>query len=147
MSDALHLLFKKHTVYVPTSAKLATGAYTEIEPVAVVAVTDTEGLRQAFLDAMARGNSIVPNPQKGSKWPPPVVLKYARAASWSAFMHGAAMWSIKDYGGAYQIVGHHVHTRGNATEDPSQKITLPPESNANDVADRMIKILQNAASK
>jgi hypothetical protein len=45
---------KKGVVYVPTVAKLQTGAYTDIEPVAVVPVSNTESLRRAFLDAIAR---------------------------------------------------------------------------------------------
>jgi hypothetical protein len=55
---------KKGVVYVPTVAKLQTGAYTDIEPVAVVPVSNTESLRRAFLDAIARKNAIVPNPPK-----------------------------------------------------------------------------------
>jgi hypothetical protein len=62
-------------------------------------------------------------------------------------MRGAAIWSIKDYAGTYQIVGHHVHARGSATEDQAQKIILPPGSNANDAVDRLIEILQEAAQE
>lgn len=137
---------KKHTVYVPTVAKLSTGAYDEVEPVAVIPITDTAGLRHALLAAMARGNTIVPNPQDDN-WPPPVLLKYAGAKSWSAFMRGTATWTIKDFGGVYQIVANRVHARGDATEDPEQKVLLPPGSTANDAVDRMIAILQSAASK
>ena len=137
---------KKNTVYIPTSAKLTTGAYTEIEPVAVVPAADTEALRRAFLDTMARGNPVVLNPQDDN-WPPPVLLKYAGAKSWSAFMRGAAVWTIKDYGGNYQIVGRRVQPRGNAPEDPEQRVSLPPGSTVNDAVDRVIEILQSAASK
>jgi hypothetical protein len=137
---------KKRTVYIPTSAKMVTGVYIEIEPVAVVTITDTQGLRRAFLDTMARGNPIVPKPQD-DKWPPPVLLKYAGAQSWSAFMNGTAVWTIKDYGGNYQIAGRHVQPRGNAPEDPQRRISLPHGSTANDAVDRMIEILQDAASK
>jgi hypothetical protein len=63
-------------VYVPTVVKLQTGAYVDVEPVAVTAAADTEGLRRAFLDAIARKNAVVPPPPK-DKWPPPVLLKYA----------------------------------------------------------------------
>jgi hypothetical protein len=63
-------------VYVPTVVKLQTGAYVDVEPVAVAAVADTESLRREFLEAIARKNTIVPPPPK-DKWPPPVLLKYA----------------------------------------------------------------------
>ncbi len=111
---------KKSTVYIPTVAKLETGAYTEVEPVAEVPVTDTDSLRRAFLATIARGNAIVPNPEK-NKWPPPVLLKHAGAKSWSAFMRGTATWNIKEYGGIYQIVGHRVHAKGRRDGGPSSK--------------------------
>jgi hypothetical protein len=65
---------KKGVVYMPTVAKLQTGAYTDIEPVAVVPVSNRESLRRAFLDAIARKNAIVPNPPKDDR-PPPVLPK------------------------------------------------------------------------
>ncbi len=139
-----HCYLKKHTVYVPTLARRVTGVYTEIEPVTVVAVADTEGLRRAFLDAIARGNPIDPD----DTWPPPILLKYAKERSWSAFMRGTALWSIKNFDGVYQIVGHRVHLpKGNAAPDPEQKISFPPGSTANDAVDRMIAILQSAAKE
>jgi hypothetical protein len=95
---------KKGLVYVADRRKLQTGAYTDIEPVAVVPVSNTESLRRAFLDAIARKNAIVPNPPKDD-WPPPVLLKYAGAKTWSAFARGASEWSIKEKDGKYQIVG------------------------------------------
>ncbi len=142
-----HCYLKKHTVYIPTIAKRVTGAYTGIVPVAVVAVTDTEGLRRALLDTIARGNPIIPNPET-DKWPPPVLLKYAGAKSWSAFMRDTALWSITNDGGTYQIVGHRVHLpKGNAPEDPEQRVSLPSGSTVNDAVDRMIEILQAADRK
>jgi hypothetical protein len=71
-----HSYLRNGVVYVPTVVKLRTGAYVDVEPVAVTSVTDTDGLRRAFLDAIARKNAIVPPPPKDN-WPPPVLLKYA----------------------------------------------------------------------
>ena len=73
-----HVYLRAGIVYVPTVAKRE-GAYTDIEPVAVVPVTDTEALRWALLDAVARKNVVVPV-QRG-KWPAPVLLKYAGVKS------------------------------------------------------------------
>ncbi len=146
MSFSVYL--KKHTVYVPTSGRMPSGVHLEIEPVAVVAVADTGALRQALLDVIARGNPAVPSVEKGSKWPPPVLPKYARERSWSAFMRGTAIWSFVYHNGTYQIQAWRVHLpKGHATPDPEQKISLPPESTANDAVDRMIEILQSAASE
>ena len=136
---------KNEIVYVPTVVKLQTGAYMDVEPVAVVPVANTGALRRAFLDAISKGNAIVPNPPK-DKWPPPVLLKYTGAKTWSAFARGASHWHILDKDGKYQIAGHLVHD-GYWKEDPSQKKELPSGSTVKDVVDRMIAILQDAGQK
>ena len=135
---------KNGVVYIPTVAKLKTGAYTDMEPVAVLPVANTEGLHRAFLDTIARKNMIVPNPPKDD-WPPPVLLKYAGAKTWSAFVRGASTWSLKERAGAYEIVGYRTHRQGYWEEDPDQKIEFPPGSTVDQVIDRMIAILQDAA--
>jgi hypothetical protein len=133
-------------VYVPTVAKREGGpVYTEIEPVAVVPVTNTEAIRRALLDAIARKNIIVPVPK--GKWPAPVLLKYAGVRSWSAFARNASAWSIKENDGLYQIVGHRKHSKGYWEEDPSQQIQFPAVATIDDVVDRMIAILQDPARK
>jgi hypothetical protein len=92
---------KQGTVYVPTVVKMQTGVYSDAEPVAVISAADTQGLRRAFLDAISRGNRIVANPPKDN-WPPPVLLKYSGAKTWSAFARGASQWSIiQDTDGIY----------------------------------------------
>ena len=133
-------------VYVPTVVKLQTGAYVDVEPVAVTPVADTVGLRRAFLDAMARKNAIVPPPPK-DKWPPPVLLKYAGVKTWSAFARGAATWSIEETDRNYQIGGYRDHPDGYWAPDPKQKIEFPSGSTVDDVIARMIAILQGAAKQ
>ena len=59
-----HSYLRNGVVYVPTVVKLQTGAYVDVEPVAVTSVADTDGLRRAFSDAIARKNAIVPPPPK-----------------------------------------------------------------------------------
>jgi hypothetical protein len=118
---------KNGAVYVPTVVKLQTGAYMDIEPVAVVPVANIEDLRRAFLGTIAQGNAIVPNPPKNN-WPQPVLLKYTGAKTWSAFKRGALHWHIQDKGGNYQIVGYRTHRKGYWEEDPEQKIEFPPGS-------------------
>ena len=129
-------------VYVPTIGKRG-GAYTDIEPVAVVPVANTDGLRRAFLDTIARKNVAVPL-IKG-KWPPPVLLKYAGVKTWSAFARDASTWDIKENDGVYQIVSNRMHPKGYWVEDAEHKMNFPPGSTVDDVIDRMIAILQDAA--
>lgn len=131
-------------VYVPTVGKRG-GVYSDIEPVSVAPVANTQGLRRAFLDAIARRNIDLPL-IKG-KWPPPVLLKYAGVKTWSAFAHGALTWNIDEMDGTYRIVGHRVHSDGYWVRDPDQTVHFAPGTAIDDVIDRMIAILQGAARR
>jgi hypothetical protein len=131
-------------VYVPTVGKRG-GAYTDIEPVAAVPVTNVEALRRAFQDVIARGNAAVPL-IKG-KWPPPVLLKYAGVKTWLAFARGASTWNIENNDGIYKIVGHRLHPDGYWVEDHEHESDFPPGTTVDDVIGRMIAILQEAARK
>src|SRR5580704_16895643 len=133
-------------VYVPTVVKLQTGAYVGVEPVAVTSVANTDGLRRAFLDTIARGNAVVPPPPKDN-WPPPVLLKYAGAKTWSAFARGTSVWKIEEEDGIYQIVAYRNHPDGYWVPDSEQKIDFPPGSRIEMVIGRMIAILQDAARR
>jgi len=130
-------------VYLPTTGKRG-GAYTDIEPVTVVPVTNNEGLRRAFLDTIARGN-IVAAPIKG-KWPPPVELKHAGVKNWSAFARGTLTWNIQEDDGQYKIVGHRKHPDGYWVEDSAKRIEFQPGTPVDAVIDRMIAILQKAST-
>jgi hypothetical protein len=139
----VHAYLRRGVVYVPTVARREGGpVYTDIEPVAVVPVANSEGIRRALLDAIARGNVTVPVPK--GKWPPPVLLKYADVKTWSAFARDASQWSLEDEG-KYQIVGFRTHPKGYWEEDPDQKIEFSPGTTVDDVIARMIAILQDAA--
>jgi hypothetical protein len=131
-------------VYVPTVGKRG-GVYNDIEPVAVVPVANTESLRRAFLDAIARKNVDLP-PIKG-KWPPPVLLKYAGVKTWPAFARGTLTWNIDETDGTYQIVGHRVHPDGYWVRDPDQAVHFLIGTMVSEVVDRMIAILQDAARR
>jgi hypothetical protein len=134
---------KNGVVYVPTVVQLKTGAYTDVEPVAVLPITNTDGLRRAFLDAIAKKNVIVSAPK--GKWPAPVLLKYAGVKTWPAFVRGASSWSIEEEDGIYRIVGYRTHPKAYWEEDPDQKIEFPPDTTVDTVIARMIAILQDAA--
>jgi hypothetical protein len=128
-------------VYVPAVGKRG-GAYTDIEPVVVVPVTDTDALRFTFRDAVAR--KIVDVPLVRGKWPPPILPKYAGVKSWSAFDRGSSTWNIQEHDGKYKIVGYRRHPDGYWVEDSAQKIEFPPGTPIDAIIDRMIAILQSA---
>jgi hypothetical protein len=141
-----HAYLKKAVAYVPTVVKLQTGAYMDVDPVAVVPVANTDGLRRALLDAIGRKNAIVPPPPKDN-WPPPILLKYAGVKSWSAFARGAAVWSIEETDGNFFVAGYQTHHKGYWEEDPHQKTGFAPGSTLHEVVERVIAILQDAAQK
>jgi hypothetical protein len=137
-----HLYLRKGKVFIPTFGRVPGGPYRDIEPVAVVEVSDTEGLRRAFRETIARGNPPVgPYPRPN---PPPVVVKCAGVKSWGAFARGALPWSIEEENGIIQIIGRRRIPDG-WVEDPAQEIIFPPGTTMDDAIDRMIAILQDVA--
>lgn len=131
-------------VYVPTVGKRG-GAYTDIDPVAVIPIANEDDLRRALLNAIARKNPAVPL-QKG-KWPPPVVLKHAGVKTWAAFDRNSSSWNITENDGNYRIGGYRKHPDGYRVEDHEQEIEFPHGTTIEAVVDRMIAILQQAAAK
>ena len=131
-------------VYVPTVGRRG-GAYTDIDPVTVVSVTNADGVRRALLDAIAKKNPAVPL-QKG-KWPPPVVLKHAGVKTWAAFDRNSLTWNIKENNGNYRIGSYRRHPDGYWVEDHEQEIGFPCGTTIEAVVDRMIEILREAATK
>src|ERR1700761_9181977 len=99
-----HLYLRKGTVYLPTMGKMDKGFYRGVEPVAVVAASNIEGVRHALQATIARGNPIVPMLRR-SEWKPPVLLKYAGVKYWSAFERDMSLWTIKYDGTSFQIAG------------------------------------------
>lgn len=141
-----HIYLKDHIVFVPTTGRLDEPVYREMEPVAVVPVANTDGVRRALQAAIARGNPPAPRYSAGN-FPPPVLLKYAGAKTWSAFARGALAWSIEQTKGLYQIVRYRKDAEGYWEPDPEQKIVFPPGAEAEAVIERMIATLQEAAIK
>ena len=141
-----HFYLRNGTVYIPTVVRLETGAYQDIDPVAVVAVVNSERLQHALSDAITRENMIVPPPPKDN-WPPPVLLKYAGAKTWSAFARGTLTWNIEETDGTYRIIGHRVHPDGYWVRDPDQTTNVSPGTALDDVIGRIITILQEAARR
>ena len=133
---------RKGFVYVPAVGKRG-GVYTVIEPVDVVPVSNIEGLRVAFRNAIAKKNVDVPL-VKG-KWPPPILPKYAGVKTSAAFDRGASTWNIEDDDEKYKIVGYRQHPDGYRVEDGAQTIEFPTGTSVDAVIDRMIAVLQEAA--
>jgi hypothetical protein len=139
-----HLYLRKGTLFVPTTGKVDTALYRDIEPVSVVDVSDTEGMREALRTTVSRGNPATPHFSRGH-YPRPVVLKHAGVKTWSTFAREARSWSIQQDERGYRIVGYRQDKEGYWVEDPEQITEFPSAAQADDVIDRMIPILQAAA--
>ena len=141
----LHTCYlKKDTVYLPTMVSQGIARYMDVDPVTVVLVADTEGLRQALRDTILKENPFrAPTVEDARK--PPVILKYTGDKSWSAFMRGASSWSIYEKDGIFQIRPYRIHPKGYWEVDRGRSIEFPPGSVLDEVIDRMIAILQSAA--
>jgi hypothetical protein len=139
---------RRGIVYVPTVVTRAREpVYTDIEPIAVVPVADIDGVRRALLESIARGNVIVPTPDAKALRRPPAILKYAGVRSWSAFFSNASTWSILEDHGVYRIHGFRKHPKGYWQPDLTEEIQFPAGTTVDDVVDRMVAILQEAARK
>jgi hypothetical protein len=135
-------------VYVPTMARRKSEPiYTTIEPVSVVPVISPEDVRRALLETIARKNVIIPDPDPKALRAPPLILKYAGVKSWSAFFRNASMWGITEDDGVYKILNYRKHPKGHYQQDPAQEIQFPAGTTVNDVVDRTIAILQEAAAQ
>lgn len=140
-----HVYLKGNIVFVPTTGALDKGVYREIEPVAVVPLSNTEGVRRALQETIARGNP--PTRYSAANFPPPVLLKYAGVKTWSAFARGTLTWSIEQTEGRYQIVGYRKNAKGYWERDPKTKAEFPAATAADDVIGRLIEIMQNATAE
>ena len=135
---------RKGHFYMPVLAKTVAGFYQGIDPVAVIPVSQTAELRRAIAETIAQGNPVIPTPSP-KEIPLPSVLKYAGVKTWKAFERDALSWKITENNGIYQIVGQRDGRYGGTVDDPDQTITFPSGTPIDDVIDRMIAILQQAA--
>lgn len=136
---------RRRIVYVPTWGKIGKGYYSVIEPVSVLPVSDTDGLRRAFHEAFARGNPPVPRLPREQIPPPTILAKHAGVKDWHTFARGTLCWHIDERDGVTKITGQWKRPRGGWVDDPDQIVTFPPGSTIDDVFDRMIAILQEKA--
>lgn len=141
----LSFYLRKGVVYLPTLGKTPEGIYKIREPVAVVPVTDTVQLKQAFVDTATRGNPIVLNPPPNA--PRNFVLpKYAGVKSMAAFYRGLQIWHLSEYGNVYEIVGQKPRSDRGWEDDPDNAVTFPAGTKLDEVIDRAIAILQAASA-
>jgi len=133
---------RQGTVFLPTVGRVDKNVYYLVEPVAVVSVSNTGALRTALHEALRRGNPVV----EYDRLAPPILCKYAGVKSWGAFARNASLWVMDDTNGILRIEPNSRDSRGAFTPDKNAVETLPPGSTVDDLIDRMIAILQDAAA-
>jgi len=74
-----------------------------------------------------------------------VVLKYAGVKKWSAFERGMMLWSIEGEDGKFQIAVKTKQPNGMWVDDKVRTIELPSGSKTQNVVERMVSIIQQAA--
>lgn len=142
----VHVYLRQGVVYMPTVVRTDAGFYMNVEPVAVVPVSNTDGIRSALHEIIARRNTVIPTPKR-NEYPPSLLPRYAGVKSDRAFMHGTAHWAVDEKGGDYQIIGYRLHKDGYWVQDAAQKIVLSTGSMAENVVEQMIGILRDAARR
>lgn len=140
----IHVYLRQGIVYMPTVARTEAGFYMNVEPVAEVSVSNTDGIRSAFHELIARGTAVIPTPKR-NEYPPSLLPKYAGVKTDRAFMHGTAHWAIDKKDGDCQIIGYRVHKDGYWVQDDAQKIVLRAGTTTENVVEQMIAILRDAA--
>ncbi len=137
---------RRNIVYLPTVGEIEPGFYREDEPIAVIAVADTAGLRNAFGEIVARGNPRVPNLLRG-QYPKPAILKHAKVRSFGEFARGAQTWAIEQNAKGTRIIGYRRAQDRGWEPDPEQTVTLSPEQGIDGAIERLIAILQAKAAE
>jgi len=132
-------------VILPTMGVVGRYLHRVVEPVAVIPVDDTEALRQAFKDTIARGNPQVP-PVDYSK-PGRVLLlaKYAGVKSRAAFERGAFTWSIGEKDGHYSIYPGRKCADGGWEDDRDNGVELPAGATIDELCAQAVAIVQAKA--
>ena len=139
------IYLRKDTAYLPTLGRTEAGFYCVIEPIAVVPVGDADAFLAAIKKTIARGNPTIPTPKRDS-WPEPVILKYAKVKSWSAFEKEAWYWGFSEKAGIYQIQPGRRHPEGGWEDDPERIETLPKGATVDDLAKRVVALVQPKAA-
>lgn len=132
-------------IYVPTMAETTAGFFLDAEPVDVAPANDFDSMQKAIGRAIMRGNPQVPTPTR-AEFPKPVVLKYAKVKSWSAFERKCESWTILENEGRYQIKRGRRADRG-WEDDPEQIESLPRGIGIGEVAHAAAGLIQTTITR
>lgn len=130
----------------PTVAKTEAGFYQTIEPVAVVKLSDDQGLINVLKAMLLKGNPIIPTPKPAGLATSPI-LKYAPIKSLSKFDKEAAYWHIYEKDGIYEFGPLKRRTDRGWEEDPERMRKMPPDSTVDHVVNEVVKSVQASSTQ
>lgn len=136
----------RDTVYMPTVVETEAGFYQTVEPVAVVKLSDSQGLGNVLKSMLLKGNPIVPTPKPAGRATSPI-LKYAPIKALSKFDKEASYWRINEKGGIYEFGPLKKRTDRGWEEDPERMRKMPPDSTVDDVVNQVVKSVQTSSKQ
>jgi hypothetical protein len=144
----ISLRLYKGIVHIPTSYRVEHDGFFVNAPLESVPVEQTQGLRQAILTTIERGNPPISRDRARtllhSKDDP--LLKAAGARSWYVLdRQTKGLWSIVGKDGIYQIrVDEPMQPRG-WHEDKTKRVEFPPGTPVDQVIERLVAMIQECA--
>ena len=113
----------------------------------MVPVSDTDGLRRAIRETVARGNPLVSKKalddyRNGER----MAYKYFGIKTPEAFNRRARCWRLFERDGLYEISGYKEGPIGRRVDRHDHVEKFPAGTSLDTVIDRMIAILQSAAT-
>ena len=136
MTKLWHVYIRAGIAYIPVVAKTVAGFYLEIEPVAVVQVSDKPALIKTLENVGAEGIPAVPTPPRES-FSKPVVMQRAEEKSWGKFARSTELWNISLDDLCYEVTGTKLEGTG-WVPDPSRIFSISTELGLSGVADIII---------
>jgi hypothetical protein len=135
----------RDSVYVPTVARTEAGFYRTIEPVAVVKLSDSQGLMNVLKAMLHKGNPVIPTPKPAGR-ATSVILKYSPIKSLSKFDKEASYWQVYEKEGIYEFGPLKRRADRGWEEDPERIRKMPPGTTLDDLVDQVVKSVQASSS-
>lgn len=123
MISLWQIYYYKKFVYIPTVARTEAGFFMNTEPVVALPSIDEAGVSLAIESAVKAGNPLVETPDR-SAFSKPVMLKYCKEKSWSAFERSSKCWKIRSDAAGFSLCAMIADSNGTQgkVEDLSQEI-------------------------
>lgn len=132
----------KSILYMPVIQQAKSGFYIGVGPIAAINVVATTDLRKAIGETLARPVIVVPDPDP--RKPVNNMLEMMKLKSWAALERESTLWRVREAYGRWNIAIQQSRKDGGG-DDPARGIFFPPGTPVNEVADRMVGVVQEKA--